>query len=173
MKKMNIILIGFMGTGKSVVGRKLAERLSMGYLGTDELIEEREKRKIFQIFQERGEEYFRKVESRVIKEVCLRDNCVIATGGGVVLKEENMKALKKNGLIICLSANPETIWQRTASDERRPLLKCQNPKERIRNLLKVRKPYYQKADFIIDTSSLTDEEVVEEIMAMLNKKKWE
>lgn len=169
---MNIVLIGFMGTGKSAVGRKLAKKLGMRYLDTDQMIEEREGCRIFKIFQEKGEEYFRQVESRLIREVALRDNCVIATGGGVVLREENMLALRKNGLIICLSADPETIWKRTENDQERPLLKCKDPKRRIEKLLKMRKPYYQKADFTIDTSRLTDEEVAERIIEVLRKKKW-
>lgn len=161
---MNIVLIGFMGTGKSVIGKKLAQRLSMGYLDTDEIIEEREGGKIFQIFQQRGEEYFRKIETQVIEEVGQQDNYVIATGGGTVLKEENMAALRKNGLIICLSADPETLWRRTANYRQRPLLNCKDPRERIKHLLKERKPYYQRADFTIDTSNLSDEEVVERII---------
>ena len=167
---MNIVLIGFMGTGKSAIGKKLAQRLRMGYLDTDELIEKREKRKIFQIFQEKGEGYFRKVETQVVKEVASRDNNVIATGGGVVLKEENVAALRKNGLIICLSADPETIWRRTANDSKRPLLEGKDPRKRIEDLLKTRKPYYQKADFTIETSKLSDEEVVERIITTLKKR---
>ena len=171
---MNIVLIGFMGTGKSAVGKKLAQRLRMGYLDTDELIEKREKRKIFQIFQEKGEGYFRKVETQVVKEVASRDNYVIATGGGVVLKEENVAALRKNGFIICLSADPETIWRRTANDSKRPLLEGKDPRKRIEDLLKTRKPYYQKADFTIETSKLSDEEVTEKIYKFLSakKEKW-
>jgi len=169
---MNIILTGFMGTGKSAIGKKLAQRLRMGYLDTDEIIEKREGCKIFQIFQEKGEGYFREIETQVVKEVALWDNYVIATGGGVVLKEENMNALKKNGLIICLSADPETIWKRTSDGQRRPLLNCKNPKERIKSLLKERRPYYQKADFAIETSKLNNEEIVERIIAIFEGKKW-
>jgi shikimate kinase len=166
---MNIILVGFMGTGKSAIGKKLAQSLGMGYLDTDEIIEKREGCKIFQIFQEKGESYFRKVETQMVKEVARWDNYVIATGGGVVLKEENMAALRKNGLIVCLSADPETIWKRIAEDQSRPLLKCKNPKKRIESLLKERQPYYQKVDFVIETSKLKDEEVVERIIATLKK----
>ena len=97
---MNIILTGFMGTGKSIVSRKLVKRLGMSYLDTDELIEEREGIKISAIFQKKGEKYFRQLETQVIKEVASLDNYVISSGGGVVLREENMTALKKNGFII-------------------------------------------------------------------------
>jgi len=108
---MNIILTGFMGTGKSIVSRKLVKRLGMSYLDTDELIEEREGIKISAIFQKKGEKYFRQLETQVIKEVASLDNYVISSGGGVVLREENMTALKKNGFIICLSASPEVMTQ--------------------------------------------------------------
>ncbi|MEA3485673.1 MAG: shikimate kinase [Candidatus Aerophobetes bacterium] len=168
---MNIVLTGFMGTGKSVIGKKLAQRLGMGYLDTDEIIEKREKCKIFQIFEEKGEGYFRKIETQVVKKIAGWDNYVIATGGGVVLKEENMAALRKNGLIVCLSADLETIWNRTAKNQRRPLLNCKNPKKRIESLLKERQPYYQKVDFAIDTSKLNNVEVVERIIATLKKRK--
>ncbi len=162
---MNIILTGFMGTGKSIVSRKLAKRLGMSYLDTDELIEKREGIKISAIFQEKGEEYFRQLETQAIKEVASLDNHVISSGGGVVLREENVTALKKNGFIICLSANPEVILQRTANNRNRPLLEVDDQKKRIKELLKIRKPFYDKADFNIDTSSLSSEEVVEKIVA--------
>jgi len=104
---MNIVLTGFMGTGKSIVGEKLAQRLGMGYIDTDQIIEEREGCEISKIFKEKGEDYFRKIETEVVKEVSSFNNCVIATGGGVVLKEENIKALRRKGIIISLSANPD------------------------------------------------------------------
>lgn len=162
---MNIVLTGFMGTGKSIVSRKLAKRLGMSYLDTDELIKEKEGIKISAIFQEKGEKYFRQLETQVIKEVSSLDNHVISSGGGVVLREENVTALKKNGFIICLSANPEVILQRTVNNRDRPLLEVDDQKKRIKELLKIRKPFYDKADFNIDTSSLSSEEVVERIVA--------
>lgn len=168
---MNIILTGFMGTGKSIVSRKLAKRLGMSYLDTDELIEKREGIKISAIFQEKGEEYFRQLETQVIKEVASLDNHVISSGGGVVLREENMTALKKNGFIICLSASPEVILQRTANNRNRPLLEVNDQKKRIKELLKIRKPFYDKADFTIDTSNLSSEEIVERIVARCSQRK--
>ena len=168
---MNIVLTGFMGTGKSKIGKGLATELRMGYLDTDELIEEREKDSISAIFKKKGEEYFRHLETKVVKEVALLDNFVISTGGGVVLREGNIRLLKKNALIICLFASPEVILKRTKGDDNRPLLGVNNQKKRIEELLAIRKPYYEKADLKIDTSTLDSKKVVEEIVKFLEKKK--
>lgn len=167
---MNIILTGFMGTGKSAVGRKLAKRLDMEYLDTDELIEERERSSIHHIFDEKGESYFRKVESAMVREVSRLDRYVISTGGGVALKDENIKALKRNGFIICLTANPEIILKRTERTQDRPLLDESDPGKRIKELLRIRQAHYEKVDFSVDTSNLPLEEVVWKIEEVLRKK---
>jgi shikimate kinase len=168
-KKMNIVLTGFMGTGKSRIGERLATELRMGYLDTDELIEKREKDSIPAIFKKRGEEYFRRLETKVVKEVALLDNFVISTGGGVVLREGNIRLLKKNAFIVCLFASPEVILKRTEGNENRPLLEVNNQKKRIEELLTLRKPYYDKADLKIDTSTLDSKKVVAEIIEFLGK----
>jgi len=169
---MNIVLTGFMGTGKSKTGIRLAKKLRMSYLDTDELIEKREKDSISAIFKKRGEEYFRRLETKVVKEVALLDNYVISAGGGVVLREENIRALKKNAFIICLFASPEVILKRTEGNENRPLLEVNNQKKRIEELLAIRKPYYEKADLKIDTSTLDSKKVVEEIVKFLGKEEF-
>ncbi|MFQ6066038.1 MAG: shikimate kinase [bacterium] len=167
---MNIVLTGFMGTGKSLVGKKLAKRLKMSYLDTDELIEKREAAKISRIFQEKGEQYFRTVETKIIKEVSGLDRCVISTGGGAILKAENLVALKRKGVIICLSANPKVILKRTSKSQNRPLLKSKDRERKVFHLLKTRRSFYDKADFEVDTSELTTTEVVERIEDFLRKK---
>lgn len=167
---MNIVLTGFMGTGKSKIGRRLAKELRMSYLDTDEFIEKREKDSISAIFRKRGEKYFRRLETKIVKEVALLDNYVISTGGGVVLREENIRVLKKNAFIICLLASPEVILERTKGDEKRPLLEVNNQKKRIGELLEFRKPYYEKADLKIDTSTLDSKKVVEEIAKFLERR---
>ena len=167
---MNIVLTGFMGTGKSLVGKKLAKRLEMSYVDTDELIENREKAKISQIFQEKGEDYFRRIESKIIKEVSSLDRYVISTGGGAILKKENLAALRSKGLIICLSANPKEILKRTSKSQNRPLLKSKDRQRKVFDLLKTRRPFYEKADFEVDTSELTTTEAVERIEDFLRKK---
>ena len=166
---MNIILTGFMGTGKSITGKKLASKLRMSYLDTDELIEEREKDSISAIFKKKGEKYFRRLETKLVEEVASLDNYVISTGGGVVLREENIRVLKKNALIICLFASPEVILKRTESNKKRPLLGMDNQRKRIEDLLVLRKPYYEKTDFSVDTSALDCEGVVKEITEFLGR----
>ncbi len=170
--KSNIILTGFMASGKSAVGKELAKRLRMDFVDTDKLIEEKEGIKISQIFREKGEPYFRDVEAEVIKEVAEYENSAIATGGGVVLKEENMQALRKNGRIICLSTDAATILKRTSQNRLRPLLEGErgSRENKIKDLLTFRAPYYQKADFIVDTTDLMVKETVEKIIKYLNEK---
>ena len=170
--KSNIILTGFMASGKSAVGKELAKRLRMDFVDTDELIEEKEGIKISQIFREKGEPYFRKVETEIIKKVAEDKNAIIATGGGVVLKEENMQVLRKNGMIICLSTDAATILKRTSRNHLRPLLEGEREERenKIKDLLGFRASYYQKADFIVDTTDLMVEETVEKIIKYLNEK---
>jgi len=165
----NIVLIGFMGTGKSLVGKELARRLELGYVDTDELIEKKEGKAIPEIFAQKGEDYFRQREKEVIKEISKFKGYVISTGGGAVLSPENIKCLKENGYLVCLTANTEVILQRTKNQNgERPLLNgFRNKKKRIQELLKARKPYYQQADFTIDTSSLSIPQIVNAIIAVL------
>lgn len=164
----NIVIVGFMGTGKTEVGNLLAKKLSLNFVDTDKLIEEREKDRIVRIFQVKGERYFRKVEEEVIEEVSKMKKCVIATGGGAIVSEKNYENLKKNGIIICLTATPEEIYKRTIPKKDRPLLmKSKNVIETIKELLEMRKPYYSKADYTIDTTNKKIEEVVEEIIKIL------
>ncbi|MEA1964974.1 MAG: shikimate kinase [Candidatus Aerophobetes bacterium] len=164
---MNIVLTGFMGTGKSVAGKILAQELKMNYVDIDEVIEKREKKKIFEIFEVEGEGYFRQKESQIISEVSRWDNYVISTGGGAVLRKENLSALKSKGIIICLWARSEIILKRASKENTRPLLKGENRKEKIEELLEIRKPYYEKADLKIETSNLSPEEVAEKILRAL------
>ncbi len=168
---MNIVLVGFMGTGKTIVGKRLAQRLNMEYVDVDELIEQREGRKINDIFAKDGEPYFRKVEKKITKQVSEFENVVIAAGGGVVLDDENIRNLKTKGVLICLSAQPEIILERTKRYVHRPLLNVANPRQSISALLNKRAPYYAKADFCLDTSHLTIEEVVEKIIGIIKNRK--
>lgn len=166
----NIALVGFMGTGKTVIGRRLADSLGIDYLDLDEFIEKKEGMQIADIFQQKGEGYFRSVEKNIVAEVSAQASKVIACGGGVVLNEENIKNLKKNGVLICLSARPEVILERTKTFTHRPLLNVASSKERIEELLKLRQPYYAKADYTIDTSELAPEEVVHKILEWIKDK---
>lgn len=160
----NIVLIGFMGTGKSEVGKELAGRLGYRFVDTDELIEKREGISISEIFDKHGEPYFRKIENEIIEEVSRKERVVISTGGGAVIKQENRENLKRNGIMICLTASPEVINERTRNWGNRPLLKTDDPYKRIKKLLKEREPYYSEADITIDTSKLETSRVVDRIL---------
>jgi shikimate kinase len=168
---MNIVLAGFMGTGKTAVGKLLAKEVEMKYISTDEVIEDRERRSINDIFKKSGEAYFRRIEKEVVKKVAQLNNFVIDSGGGVVLDEENVQNLKKNGRIVCLNASPEVILERTKRYYHRPLLKTADPRAKIEELLKARAPFYARSDFSIDTTDLSLEQVVREIKAKVESSK--
>ena|SRR3989338_4063428 len=162
----NIVLVGFMGTGKSVVGKLLAEKLCREFLELDEIIEKREGVSIKDIFEKKGERYFRRLEKSVVKDASDKKDAIISAGGGAIVDEENFKNLKKSGVIICLEASPGIILRRTRGLATRPLLNVSNPKAKIEELLKKREPYYKKADFRINTDNLTVKQVVEKIIEL-------
>jgi shikimate kinase len=160
----NIVLVGFMGTGKSVVGKRLAKELKMKFISTDDIIEEREKRPIAEIFAKSGEPYFRGVEKEAVREVSGFDNVVIAAGGGAVLNEENMANLREKGVVICLNATPEAIYERTKKYRTRPLLNVADPVAKIKELMNARAPFYAKAEYQIETTGKSVSEVAKEII---------
>jgi shikimate kinase len=166
--KRNIILTGFMGTGKSSVGRAIAKRLGRPFIDTDALIEKEAGMTITSIFNERGEVQFRALERTVIDKVCEQHQAaIIATGGGAMVNEDNARRLKESGMVICLTATPAVILSRVQGNEDRPLLKSDNPLEKIRTLLEARAEAYAKADLTIDTSHLSLDEVVKTISRRL------
>jgi shikimate kinase len=160
----NIVLTGFMGTGKTEVGRELAQLKGLKLIDVDNEIEKSEKMTINDIFEEFGEEKFRGIETEMIEKVSREENVIISTGGGAVLKQQNMDALKKTGIVICLMAAPETILERTGNSDERPLLKVEKPLEKINELLQFRRPYYEQADIIINTEEKTPLQIAEEII---------
>jgi len=166
----NIVLVGFMGTGKTAVGKRLAKKLGMKYISTDEEIEAKEKRPINDIFAKDGENYFRKIEKETVKKISAMQDVVIAAGGGAVLDEENMKNFRKNSIIICLNATAEEILKRTESFAHRPLLNVPDPLAKIKSLLESRAPYYAKADYTVDTTGKNRDKVVDEIVEIVRRK---
>ncbi len=169
--KTNIALIGFMGTGKTAAGQVLAKKLDKRFIELDLLIEQMAGKSIPEIFQQDGEIAFRELEIEATKEVANGRNLVIACGGGIVLNKINIDRLRQNGVIVYLAASPKTILKRTSSEEgQRPLLEVDNPTLTIGELLKYRKPFYERAaDIKINTSKLNIEAVAEQIIEKLRE----
>ena len=168
---MNIVITGFMCTGKTSVGKLLAEKLGYQFVDTDDLIEQRVSMKISDIFSVYGEPYFRDVETEVVKEVAKKDKFVISTGGGVVLRKVNMDELRKNGIIVNLTAKPETIYNRLKNQPGvRPLLNKPDPMNEIIKLLSQREEYYKNCDLRIETDNFTVEQIVQQILDYIKTK---
>ncbi len=165
----NIILVGFMGTGKTAVAKELACQMNRAYVSIDNCIEAREKKVIKDIFRDDGEPYFRKVEKEVVKEVTEKQDQIVDTGGGVVLDSDNMDNLRRGGVIICLWTEVQTVYDRTKRHGHRPLLNVENPTKKIKELLDYRRPFYEKADFHIDTSDFKISEIVDQIMRIAHE----
>ena len=159
----NLALIGFMGTGKTSVGRLVADNLGFEFLDTDELIQSHTGRSIADIFAKDGEPAFRALEKQVIQEISTRVKMVIATGGGLPTIAENLAVLKSFALVVCLWASPEKIWERVRHQSHRPLLHDANPQKKIRELLAVREPFYKQADVLINTDLRSVREAAQQI----------
>jgi shikimate kinase len=148
----NIFLVGLMGAGKTTVGKALARRLGKQFFDSDLEIERRTGVKVQIIFEIEGEAGFREREAQMIEELAWREDIVLATGGGAVLRADNRRNLAARGFVIYLRANPRDLWARTRHDKSRPLLQTSNPLTRLEELYSVRDPLYQEcADLIVDT----------------------
>lgn len=167
--KSNIAIIGFMGTGKSAVGKALAKKLGKELIEIDDIIAERAGKTISDIFRKDSEARFREMEIEVVREVAARKNAVIDCGGGVVLNAININRLKKDAVIICLTASLPVILKRTPGNTR-PLLPTKNRTQYVKNILTYRRPLYRKAaDITINTSRLDIDGVVNKIIKLLKK----
>lgn len=165
----NIVLTGFMGTGKTEVGGILSQKLGYTLLDADTEIEKEQGATITEIFKRHGEPAFRDIEAAVIKRLSERVKTVISTGGGAVLRQENMDNLRRKGIVVCLAATPETIFSRTCNNTDRPLLQVEDPLKKIKEMLEFRRPYYEKADIVINTEGKSPFEVAEEIIRAVSK----
>jgi len=169
----NIVLIGFMGSGKSTVGKVLSKRLGYSYTDTDTLIEKRTGKTIPEIFEADGEDKFRRIESAILDEVLAQNRAVVSCGGGIVKSERNRSMLKERSVVVYLKTGPEEIFNRVGkSGHKRPLLNVDNPEAEINRLLKEREPLYEEvADVIVDTTGKSLEEVADLILEALEAKR--
>jgi len=170
MVKTNIVLIGFMGTGKTAVGKRLAALLDKGFYDTDNEVETVTGMTVSQLFSKYGEVRFRSEENLAVKRLAQKDNCIIATGGGAVLDIENITALAEKGVIIWLSASPEVIFERVRKKNTRPLLRKGDLYQNIIELSRQREDFYKCADFYIDTSEMDFSKVIDTIINFLHGK---
>ncbi len=170
-KNVNVVLIGFMATGKTAVGRALAKKLKKKYVSTDTLVEKMSGTKISTIFKKKGEPYFRSLETSVLKSLKNKKKVVLSCGGGIVIKPVNRSLLRKLGTVIWLKASPEKINGRLGQLKQRPLLNIKGRSQRIKKIkemLASRKPLYEKsANIAIDTDTLSIPRVVSKIASML------
>ena len=160
----NISLIGPMGSGKSTIGALLASKLDLDFIDLDEQIELKTGQKISEIFEQKGEDFFRTIESEILRDFSSKSDQIISTGGGAVQNEQNLKTLKESSITIYLKTSPKVLFDRIKEDTSRPLLQTEKPFETICQLLKKRAANYEKADIIVVTDGKTTEEIVEEII---------
>jgi len=168
-KRPNIYLIGFMGVGKSAVGRALARALRMDFIDSDQLIEHRAGKSISKIFAEQGEPAFRQMEKEFVESGHADSGNVVSCGGGLPLQPGMKELLSGKGVVICLFARPETIIRRTVGNPKRPLLNVENPEERVRELMEDREPTYLNTGIGISTESRTIPEIVKNIIRVYRR----
>jgi shikimate kinase/3-dehydroquinate synthase len=163
----HLYLIGNMGSGKTTVGKRVAERLGLPFYDLDQRIEQATGLTIAELFAQQGEARFRDLESRALAEIACLPQGVVATGGGVVLRETNRVLMRRTGWVIYLRASPDTLWRRLKHATDRPLLRTESPYETLRAIVQAREPLYQEADWVIDTDARTPEEVAEAIVRIV------
>ena len=164
----NLVLIGFMGAGKSTVARCLKEQLGMEIVEMDQEIERQQSLSIPEIFERYGEEYFRNLETKLLIEMQKKSGVILSCGGGVVMREENVREMKKNGYVVLLTANPQTIYERVKENDNRPLLKGRKNVEYIAQLMETRREKYEAAaDLVLPTDGKKVPQICEELIIKL------
>lgn len=164
----NIYLVGFMGTGKTIVGKLLAKKLERKFVEMDEQIERKEGKRIAELFAHQGEAYFRQCETSMLNEIAKESGLIVSCGGGIVVDQHNREVLQTTGVMVCLTASVDVIYERIKGCTSRPLLAVTDPKREIKNLLAQRLPFYAQAHYTVDTSSLSVQEVVEKVVEALD-----
>ncbi|MCB0166462.1 MAG: shikimate kinase [Anaerolineae bacterium] len=172
MTSKNIILTGFMGTGKTTIGQLVAAQLQREFIDMDDLIESREGRPISHIFANEGEPYFRRLEADLCRELAERSGLVIATGGGALVPEANLRVMERTGLVICLDCQPDVLWERIGHSQHRPMLAAQDDGRfaRLAALLAQRTPAYGRIEHRLDVTRLTPSQAAEQICHQLMEK---
>ena len=167
--RKNIYLIGMMGSGKSTVGKMVASKTKMHFLDSDKIIEENAGKSVSEIFSNYGENKFRGLERDFIRNGHPKNNCIVSCGGGLCMIDGIMKSMKSMGLVVCLWAEPETIYNRIKDDKKRPLLQVQDPLNKIVTIINSRRNTYLMADYVIKTDDLKTDGVAQEIIVANNK----
>ena len=163
-------MVGLSGSGKSTLGNILSSLSGYALVDTDAIIVKLQNRSINNIFETNGEEFFRTLETQVSKEISAFDKQIISTGGGIVLKEKNLEYLKQNGIVFYLKTSVNSLLKRLEGDNTRPLLKTDDVKKKLENMLEIRGKLYKKADVTIETDKLTPEETAKEILRIYNER---
>jgi shikimate kinase len=170
MAGANIFLVGMMGAGKTTLGKALAQRLGLEFVDTDRVLVDRTGVPVATVFEIEGEEGFRRRESGVIAELATRRGCVVATGGGAILSEDNRRVMRSAGTVVYLRARLESLWERTRHDTSRPLLATPDPRATLAQILEVRDPLYREAaHLIVETGSQSAATLVNRVMAALRQ----
>lgn len=165
----NVYLVGFMGSGKTAAGKILAHKIDKAFVEMDEIIETDAGKPITDIFAQKGEEHFRRLESGLLRDLSVRRDLVVSCGGGLICNDENLRILKETGKVFFLRASAMTIYERTKHHTHRPLLNVDNPLGAIEELLKKRNSFYTQAHHTIDTDDISADEVADNIVEILNK----
>ncbi|MBP9854230.1 MAG: shikimate kinase [Candidatus Omnitrophica bacterium] len=170
LKKRNIAFTGFMGSGKTLLSKEISNIYRLPVCSTDDIIEKEEGTTIQAIFEEKGEEYFRKVEAKVVEALSKKKGIIIDCGGGVILNPENVQNLKNNGIIIYLKSSPESVLKQIKNQgKKRPLLNVDNPLAVIKKMMKDRAAKYEQADFSVDVAHLSLEEITAKVRKIIDE----
>ncbi|ASY64126.1 Shikimate kinase I [Sinorhizobium sojae CCBAU 05684] len=165
--KRNLIFIGLMGAGKSAIGRMTAQALGIPFVDSDHEIERVSRMTISELFAAYGEEEFRALEARVLKRLLRSGPRVVSTGGGAYINERSRRQIKRGGLTVWLNAELDVLWERVNKRDTRPLLKTENPKQTLENLMRARYPIYAEADLVVLSRDVKKERMVEEVLVAI------
>lgn len=166
---MNLYIAGFMGTGKTTIGKRLADELECNWIDLDQYIANKVNQSISDLFSQYGEDYFRNLEEACLEEVAQTSRTIVTTGGGTVMRERNRQLIRNRGFWVTLTASIDCIWKRIQNDSGRPLLQREDPLAFLEQLLSERSLIYKQCDFEVDTTNKSIDEIVKEIITELRR----